>query len=207
MISRLRGILRRDNASVYNGVVVPEPRPIVVPDEKEPNVSAITSVCSPGDTVIIVGGGMGVTSIHAARSVAPDGRVVVYEGAREPAAKLREVARRNDTQDMITIHHAVVGEPIELYGSMDGASIIPPGELPPCDVLELDCEGSEVEILGGLRSRPRAIVVETHPEFGASTSSVRSIADAIGYTVAESVPDRLDGDVLTCLRRGNGVVT
>ena len=38
-----------------------------------------------------------------------------------------------------------------------------PEELPSCDVLELDCEGSEIDILRRMVITPRVIIVEIHP--------------------------------------------
>jgi hypothetical protein len=38
---------------------------------------------------------------------------------------------------------------------------VTPAELPECDVLELNCEGSEIGILRNMTIRPRAIAVET----------------------------------------------
>ena len=62
---------------------------------------------------------------------------------------------------------------------------MPPSQLPPCNVLQLDCEGAEAEILRGLIIRPRAILVETHGVFGAPTDLVASLLEKRGYVVSD----------------------
>jgi hypothetical protein len=61
------------------------------------------------------------------------------------------------------VQHAVVGEAISVYGERDGHSprILPPGELPKTDVLEVDCEGAEIGILRNMTIRPPPIAGET----------------------------------------------
>jgi hypothetical protein len=53
-------------------------------------------------------------------------------------------------------------------------AVLPPSELPPCNVLELDCEGAEVEILREMNIQPRVILVETHDHFSAGNSRERA---------------------------------
>jgi len=61
--------------------------------------------------------------------------------------------------------------------------LVEPSALPVCDVLELDCEGSELGILEGMKIRPRGLVVETHGVFGAPTLAVRKVIESCGYSV------------------------
>ena len=88
--------------------------------------------------------------------------------------------------------HAVVGQQkIELLrGVSDGASVVAPHELPNCDVLELDCEGAELEIINQMTIRPRTVLVESHGVYGATTERVKSILQNRGYSVInEAVAD------------------
>jgi hypothetical protein len=87
----------------------------------------------------------------------------------------------------VDVRHAIVGSAVELAGEADGALLVPPDEIPACDVLELDCEGAEVEVLTSLRITPRAILVETHGMLGAPTERVRGILTASGYEIVEEV--------------------
>jgi hypothetical protein len=67
----------------------------------------------------------------------------------------------------------------------DVGAVMPPCQLPACDVLELDCEGAEVEILRGMIIQPRVILVETHGLFGAPTDLVASLLETRGYVVSD----------------------
>src|SRR5262249_41883865 len=77
-----------------------------------------------------------------------------------------------------------------VFGS-DLGTILPPSQLPACNVLQLDCEGAEVEILHELTIQPRVILVETHGVYGAPTDLVASLLWKRGYIVShrgEAVP-------------------
>jgi hypothetical protein len=52
-------------------------------------------------------------------------------------------------------------------------------------VLQLDCEGAEVEILRELIVQPRVILVETHGLFGSPTDLVASLLEKRGYVVSD----------------------
>lgn len=118
----------------------------------------------PGDRVVIIGGGDGVTAVTAAKLVGRAGSVQVYEGGDRAAGRLITLTAREGISGICTIHHAVVGPHIDVYGGdFANADHVAPDEIPECDVLELDCEGSEVEILRSMTIRPRAIIVEIHP--------------------------------------------
>lgn len=62
---------------------------------------------------------------------------------------------------------------------------MPPSQLPPCDLLELDCEGVEVEILRGMIIQPRVILVETHGMYGAPADLIASLLEQRGYAVSD----------------------
>ena len=61
---------------------------------------------------------------------------------------------------------------------------MPASQLPPCNVLELDCQGAEVEILRELVIQPRVILVETHELYGAPTDLVASLLKRRGYIIS-----------------------
>jgi len=42
----------------------------------------------------------------------------------------------------------------------DNTEVIPPQELPECDVMEFDCEGAELEIINDMQSEPRLLIIE-----------------------------------------------
>lgn len=153
------------------------------PGYEQALVEALKVNIRPGDRVVIVGGGLGVTSVIAATAVGAAGHVDCYEGDRRGVTGIGRVARLNVVADRITAHHAIVGEAIAVSGNAAAARAVRPCDLPDCDLLELDCEGSEIGILNDMVIRPGVILVETHGFLGAPTGSVRAILEARGYHV------------------------
>jgi hypothetical protein len=143
-----------------------------------------------GDEVIIVGGGRGVTAVNAARKVGPSGKVTVYEGSKEHTDYVRQSAKINELEDRINVIHGIVGPMISLNGEAKEPDQISPEELPRCDLLELDCEGSEVEILQNLSIRPRDILVESHGMYDAPASKLEDLLRDLSYSViSKSIAD------------------
>jgi hypothetical protein len=181
----------------YNGVDVKQHRQFksIVPwgeGQSRPNyesglVGLIERFVQSGDEVAIIGGGWGVTAVRAAKKVGPSGRVHVYEGSISEVGKINETIQANNVENIVEVEHTIVGSKIALRGEMGDPRHISPDELPVCDVLELDCEGSEVEILEGLNISPRAILVESHGHQNAPSSHVRSILKEKGYTIQSEV--------------------
>jgi len=140
-----------------------------IPFSNKPNqeggiVSAHSALTHKGDSVIIVGGGKGISAIRAAKIVGETGDVSIYEGGKESIEEIHSTIGMNDISVNIDIKHAVVGEERDVYwGDSEQADKVSPKNLPTCDVLELDCEGSEIDILKDLPIRPRVIIVELHP--------------------------------------------
>jgi hypothetical protein len=149
------------------------------PMYEQPLLETIKSTVEPGDTVIIVGGGWGVTATIAASIVGSNGEVIVYEGAAQRIADIEGTLRINNLRNRVTVQHAIVGEPVALTGVPGNAERIAPRNLPECDVLEMDCEGSETNILPGLNIRPQTLIVETHR----NEEIVRDQLDQLGYEV------------------------
>jgi len=147
-------------------------------------VAGLRETVRNGDSIVIVGSGFGVTAVVAALSTGPSGRIQCFEGSKHYVSVARQTAARNKITN-ISIHHAVVGKSIAVWGDDVGAAIKPPSELPACDVLELDCEGAEVDILRDFVIQPRVILVETHGLFGAPTELVASLMEKRGYVVSD----------------------
>lgn len=119
------------------------------------------------DDIVIVGGGVGVTTVHASEQ-SETGSVTVYEAGETHAALTEKTLELNQVPTEWVVHQAAVGPAHELYGYETPTSVdqVETTDLPDCDVLELDCEGSELSILQELGIRPRVIIVEIHPYKG-----------------------------------------
>lgn len=126
-------------------------------------VSSYEELVATGDEVVIIGGGYGVTAVRAAQIVGDSGRVTVYEGGEEQVEVVKETVELNGVSALCETRHAIVGDEKMLYGDSGGADRIPPDELQDCDVLEMDCEGSELQILKNMEIRPDTLIIELHP--------------------------------------------
>jgi hypothetical protein len=192
-------------AKGYNGVVMPHARMLDLavsrPEYKEGTIGPLRERLRPDDHVVTVGGGFGVSATVAARY---GGHVDVFEAAEQLVRAVRETAHHNRVRDAMTVHHAIVAEPIDVYGYLGDAERVGPAALPECDVLELDCEGAEAAILDGLDQRPRVIIVECHPEFDVDPYRVRSQLQSWGYRItnqhAFDVGANAPNETLTAVR-------
>ena len=197
--STVRPYLPATKRCVYNGVVMDKKYPLIEdylpgefsglhPTYKQPNVAAIREYVSAEDTVVIVGAGQGVTTVVAARQ-AWKGTVYAYE----PGSKWIELTdgaiQLNAVEDRVTVVETSVGDVITSHGSDTSvAGNTDPEELPECDVMELDCEGTETEIISDLETLPDVIIVETHGFRGVPTESTVETLEDRGYEVAERMP-------------------
>lgn len=172
---------------VYHGVAARD-RPVLRRDH-EPNHKAALSAAvreevTPGDEVVVVGGGRCVAAVHAARA---GGVVTVYEAGRDALAVAKSVQALNDVD--MTVRHAVVGAPGASVGGMTADESVAPSSLSG-DLLVLDCEGAERDILPveGFDT----VIVETHPKYDAPLPAVR---DQLGDAEVVAA-DPTDGEVV-----------
>lgn len=183
---------------VHNGVAVRSGRLFDATDVKRNYeaslVAAIRERVEPGDGVVVVGGGHGVSTVVARRRAGPDGEVSVYEGAAEQVERVRETLSLNGVADGVTVNHGVVGDPQNVWDDFEAADRVPPSDLPACDVLVLDCEGSEVHILADA-DLPETVVVETHGVFDAPTRETRHLLEDRGMTVVSDRTEIAEEDV------------
>ncbi|MBB6644717.1 FkbM family methyltransferase [Halobellus ruber] len=189
----VRPHLPRVYETEYNGVTVCPGKPLDrllpwIDHGPEPNhesalVDIVATHVCPGDNVVAVGGGWGVTTTHAAERVGDEGSVVVYEGSAAEVEKIQETTRRNGVADRVKVEHVIVGTAISLRGEPGDAAVISPLDLPACDILILDCEGAEIEILQNLEIEPRIIAVESHGHYDAPSDIVARELSELGYEI------------------------
>ncbi|WP_206750475.1 FkbM family methyltransferase [Halorubrum sp. SP9] len=153
------------------------------PEYEAALLEGIRSSVESNNTVVVVGGGRGVSSVVAARQSAPNGHVTTYEGGAERVRVARETAVLSRVADSVSIEHGIIGSGIDIAGDGSDAISLEPDALPECDTLILDCEGAELEILESLDQRPQSIIVETHAFLDSPESAVRTKLDDIGYTI------------------------
>lgn len=177
----------------YNGVIVRASHfpweDVSKPSYESGLVSGIKKQVQSGDSVVIVGGGQGVTAVKAARQVGRRGQVIVFEGSKQQVQNTKKTSDINNVSDIVCVHNCIVGPAKAVYGKEDKINIkrVSPEDLPRCDVLELDCEGAEIEILRNLSQKPRVILVETHGLHDASSNQIRTILEDMSYNVVSKV--------------------
>jgi len=176
--------------------IVPWTTPSHRPNYEYALVTGLRRVVEEEDHVVIIGGGYGITAVAAANQVGPNGVVTIYEASEETIKILHETLRLNSVSDRCNIHHAIVGEEIDVFGSAGDASTVLPSDLPDCDVLEMDCEGAELGILEGLDVRPTTMLVETHGMLSAPTEEVTNLLLNLGYDTDIIGADRSTNDVM-----------
>ncbi len=161
----------------------------------EPEVQeAFRRTISPGATVYDIGANIGFFSLLAARMTGPEGKVVAFEPAPECATSVRANATLNGLGAQIQVVEAAVGADahrerllvvadqswshLESRGEHPQTTeevevevltidtLVAGGEIPPPDVVKIDVEGSELDVLNGMRQtliehRP-VLIVELH---------------------------------------------
>lgn len=148
-------------------------------------MNAMASSVLPGDSVVIVGGGSGITACQAKQLVGEDGRVICYEPSVKQREAIHKTLNLNGFEGAVDVISGSVGPEIGIYHDDITAKNYHPSELPVCDVLQLDCEGAEVEIIKNLGFKPRVIAVECHGFLGAPSDKVKKILEINNYKVAD----------------------
>jgi hypothetical protein len=198
---------------VLNGVAVPSVEPEegrdYYPGHESTAIRSLRRHVRRGDSVVVVGGGWGTSAVVAARMTHFEGEVTVFEPSSEMTETIRRSLEVNRVTGLVSVEHAAVG-PVpdsneRYFGPADGESL-PPEAVPECDVLELDCEGAELEILRALDVAPRVVVVEIHPQHGSPRDAVVSELADLGYEIAGEGPVGMDDSgemsVVTATRSG-----
>lgn len=153
------------------------------PEYEEGMVNNLHKYAESGDEITIIGGGIGVTTVHAARITEP-GKVTVYEASEECCDKIATTLWMNDVEG-VNLENSIVGNKGELFGEEGDADRMEPSELPESDVLEIDVEGAEIPILEQLEIDPDIILVESHGFLDSPTEEVENTLESIGYKILE----------------------
>jgi hypothetical protein len=81
------------------------------PDYEATLIAGLNETIRPGDSVVVVGGGFGVTAVIAALRTGPSGMVQCFEGSRKHVSFVQQTATRNGVTNL-TVRHAVVAKAI-----------------------------------------------------------------------------------------------
>jgi FkbM family methyltransferase len=165
-----------------------------------------------GGTVLEGGAHLGFVTVHAARAVGPEGRVVVFEPNTDVHPVLQGNLAANGVADRVAVVSKALGDSARtarFYVREDTSSLldVAPDARPveidvvradeevvgPVDVVKLDIEGSEVAALRGMErllsgpQPPSVIFVECLPALleaaGTSSEELVSLLEGHGYRV------------------------
>lgn len=156
------------------------------PDYESELCDQIGNFIQEGMNTTIIGGGRGVSTVHAARAVSDTGTINVYEGSREHVELVTDTIQANNVSSRVDVHHAVVAADIGVYTDTKAVRRINPADLSATDALVLDCEAAEIAILSEMEIEPRVIIVETHDRLvPGTTAAIRHILENRGYEIVE----------------------
>jgi len=156
--------------------------PSYLPNYESVEVQGVEKFVNNGDDVIVIGGGFGVTAVHAAINNGGRGQITVYEADRERFENLTEIFEANGVSDCV---EPIFGQLGNLHIKLDDPAIpsISYEDIPMADIWDMDCEGAEVEILQNLPYNPSVILVETHDNH----DEVTDLLESNGYELLEII--------------------
>lgn len=161
--------------------------PSIVPKAKEANINAIVDNVKSNDNVTIIGGGYGLNALYIAEQVGKDGSMKIFEADSNKIELLKKTLDYHSISTEYNIKHGIVGKGYRIMGDGIEGSVIEPEQLQECDVLEMDCEGAELEIIKNMQIRPNLLIIEQHPQLDMSPYSssdlIPNILKHMGYSV------------------------
>jgi FkbM family methyltransferase len=158
-------------------------------------------------TVLDIGAGVGELAVHLARRL-PRSRVIAVEPAPDSHRLLQRNVQRNGVTNVVAVRAAVgpddrplavdlgappaqrsarpaTGPPFVAVPSTTLAALFSGHRIACCDLLKIDCEGSEEAILSGapagVLARVERLVVETHGT--AALSTIAALLEDRGFSV------------------------
>jgi hypothetical protein len=179
----------------FNGVAVPGRRlfdgltpnkwwclPGNKPNYEHTEVEGVKQYIGENDDVVVIGGGFGVTAVHAANNTS--GTVTVVEANQDRYQNLTRTFEANGVSEQIQSLFGYLGD---LHIDLDDSNIpmIAYQDIPKADVWDMDCEGAEIEILQNLPYNPSTILVETHDNH----DEVIRLLEGLDYQIMEVVDD------------------
>ena len=161
--------------------------PSIMVDKKNVNIKMIKKYVRYNDYVTVIGGGYGLTAMFAAKGAGPDGKVTIYEADSKSISTVKKTLEMHNVIERCEIIHAIIADAYELISDGETGDVIHPSEINQCDVLEMDCEGAELNIIQNLEIRPRNLIIEQHHWKASSPYSsphiIPEILSNYGYNV------------------------
>ena len=134
--------------------------------------------------VLVVGAGEAISLIYNSL-YNPNFHLTVVEANSDQIEIAKDNLKLNNVTKKVNFIHAFVGEKYLVYGDQDKNS---EHELDinnlDIGLIELDCEGSEIEIISSLKIMPAYIIVEIHPMYNnVSFDDLMNLIDKKKYKI------------------------
>jgi len=154
-------------------------------------VEFLKSILSPGMRVIEAGSNRGVTAVAIAKQIGSEGHLYAFEPVPEFYAELKENLLRNDVKNASAHPLALGNRRGRVLEATTVTDFLAEEGDDRLDVLNLDCEGSELLVLQGagpvLEKHHPQIFCEIHRDYlgklGQSAGEVAGLLDELGYRV------------------------
>ena len=192
-IAMFNGIAVR-GASLYSKIHI-------FPEHEAELILAIRNYVKSGETVLVVGGGTGASTVAVAHQVGIKGTVITYEGNKNSVSVVNDTINLNKVEDRVSVKHVIIEEPIHLMGFVGKAPTLLAKDFPICDVLVMDCEGAELPILQNLVIKPRLIIVETHPMFNSPEEKIIELLKNLNYDIISNDLRQESLEILSAIRK------
>lgn len=164
---------------------------------EERYINAIREYIIADESVVMIGGGTGISAVAAAKQVGDLGELNVFEAGATEIENTKHASKINGVSDIITTHHAIVSDEFSIRSSSDTAELISPSELPDCNTIAIDADGAEIPILEDITKLPRTLIVEHHAVLNEDEiiveyqpDKVRSLIEDLGYEIIDEKADR-----------------
>jgi len=151
-------------------------------DYEHTEVEGVKQYVGGNNDVVVIGGGFGVTAVHAANNTS--GEITVIEASKQRFQNLSKTFEANGVSDQIQSLFGYLGD---LHIDLDDSDIpmIAYQDVPKADIWDMDCEGAEIEILQNLPYNPSTILIETHENH----DEVIRLLEGLDYRIMEVVDD------------------
>ncbi len=185
-----------------------------VPEYEAALIGGIAAHVRPGDRVVVVGGGAGVTVAIAAQRAGPTGHVTCFEGGRQSAAAVRRTAQINGVADRLTVEHAHRRpRSVAVFGDAPDRAVVAPDTCCPIATCSSSTARAPKSTSCPLWSFAPAGAARRNTRFWRrADSNIRNLLESLGYDVkdrgvaeprARAFCEENDIRVLEGIRRGD----
>lgn len=141
----------------------------------------------PTTKVLVIGAGDGISILYNS-IVNPSFHLTVIEESSEQLKLVQNNLKLNDLNFEHEYVHGFAGDKYLVYGNevYNSNNLIDINDYD-IDVLELDCEGSELQIISNLKIKPKFIIVEVHPNLNSiSYLDFLSLIEKKNYSIIQA---------------------